>query len=44
VTTIAGKLTDGVNILQDLKRRDLTFGSQALSKIKQNLSEARVTK
>lgn len=44
VTTIADKLIDGANILQDLKRRDLTFGSQALSKIKHNLSEARATK
>jgi len=44
VTTIAGKLTDGVNILEDLKRRDLTFGIQSLSKIKHNLSEARTAK
>jgi hypothetical protein len=44
VTTIAGKLTDGVNILEDLKRRDLTFGVQALSKIKHTLPETRVAK
>lgn len=41
VTTIAGKIKDGANILEDLKRRDLMFGSQALSNNRRNLPEAR---
>lgn len=41
VTSIAGKLKDGAELLEDLKRRDLVFGSQALSNIKRDLSEAR---
>jgi AraC-like DNA-binding protein len=41
VTTIADKIKDGPNILEDLKRRDLMFGAQALSKMKSNLSETR---
>jgi len=41
VTTIADKIKDGPNILEDLKRRDLMFGAQAPSKMKSNLSEPR---
>jgi AraC-like DNA-binding protein len=41
VSTIAGKITNGADILEDLKRRDLTFGSQALSNIKRKLCEAK---
>jgi AraC-like DNA-binding protein len=41
MTTFAGKITDGASILEDLKRRDLVFGSQALSNIKRNLPDTR---
>jgi AraC-like DNA-binding protein len=40
VATIAGKIKDGANILEDLKRRDLMFGAQALSNIKRNVPAA----
>jgi len=40
VTTIAGKIKDGTNILEELDRRDLMFGAQALSNIKRNVSAA----
>jgi hypothetical protein len=39
-STLAGKITDGPTILEDLKRRDLLFGSQALSTTEQ-ITEAR---
>jgi len=42
MTTLAGKISNGANILEDLKRRDLMFGSQSLSGDKSNLSGARV--
>jgi AraC-like DNA-binding protein len=41
MTTLAGKISNGANILEDLKRRDLMFGSQALSADKSSLSGAR---
>ena len=41
VAAIADKIKDGANILEDLKRRDLMFGAQALSNAKRNLSQAR---
>jgi AraC-like DNA-binding protein len=41
VSTIAGKITGGVEILEDLKRRDLTFGSQSLSNMQRKLAEAK---
>jgi AraC-like DNA-binding protein len=41
VATIAGKIKGGADILEDLKRRDLTFGSQALSNIRRKLSETK---
>ena len=41
MTVIANKIPDGAIILEDLKRRDLTFGGQALSNIKRNLPRAR---
>jgi AraC-like DNA-binding protein len=41
MTTIAGKITDGANILEDMKRRDLMFGSQSFSNSNRNLPEAR---
>lgn len=44
VTAIASKLKSGANILEDPKRRDLSFGARSLSKIKHNLSETRVAK
>jgi AraC-like DNA-binding protein len=40
MSTIAGKFSGGPNILEDLKRRDLTFGTHALSKGKGDFSEA----
>jgi AraC-like DNA-binding protein len=40
MTTIAGKISGGANILEDLKRRDLTFGSHTLSNDKRSFSEA----
>ncbi len=38
----AGKITDGSAILEDLKRRDLTFGAQSLPPAKRNLAEPRI--
>ena len=40
MASFAGKITDGANILADLKRRELTFGIQAAASIKQNLPGA----
>jgi AraC-like DNA-binding protein len=40
-STLAGKITDGPTILEDLKRRDLLFGSQALSTTEHPTTEAR---
>ena len=42
VTTIAGKMSDGPDILESLKRQDLMFGSQATANLKRNLSAAKV--
>jgi AraC-like DNA-binding protein len=41
VTTIADKIKDGANILEDLKRRDLMFGAQSLSNMQRNSPETR---
>jgi len=41
VSTIADKITGGAEILADLKRRDLTFGSQSLSNMQRKLAEAK---
>jgi AraC-like DNA-binding protein len=41
MASFADKITDGAIILEDLKRRDLMFGSQALSNSKRNLPQAR---
>ena len=41
MSTIAGKIVGGADILEDLNRRDLTFGAQALSKTKHGLSATR---
>jgi AraC-like DNA-binding protein len=40
-STMAGKITDGATILEDLKRRDLLFGSQALPNTGPKTMEAR---
>jgi AraC-like DNA-binding protein len=42
MASFADKITDGANILEDLKRRDLTFGIQTAASIKQNLPGARL--
>jgi AraC-like DNA-binding protein len=44
MTTLAGKITNGANILEDLKRRDLMFGAQALAGDKPSLSGTRADK
>jgi hypothetical protein len=41
MTTIASKITEGANILEDLKRRDLLFGCQATQTNHGKLAEAR---
>ena len=41
VTTIAGKIKDGTNILDELDRRDLMFGAQSMSNNKRNSPEPR---
>jgi AraC-like DNA-binding protein len=40
-STLAGKIADGPTILEDLKRRDLLFASNALPSAKPDLNEAR---
>jgi hypothetical protein len=40
--SFTGKITDGAAIIDDLKRRDLTFGSPALSPPKNSRPEPRV--
>jgi AraC-like DNA-binding protein len=39
--SFAGKITDGAAVIEDLKRRDLTFGASALSPAKSSLTEPR---
>jgi len=41
MAAFAGKISDGAAILEDLKRRDLTFGATATTSIKRNLPESR---
>ena len=44
VTTFAGKIADGANILEDLKRRDLMFGDRAMPNARRTTPEARAEK
>jgi len=42
MATVASKITDGADILENLKQRNLIFGTQTMPNGKGNLPESRV--
>jgi hypothetical protein len=42
MATVASKIADGADILENLKKRNLIFGTQTLPNVKGNLPESRV--